>query len=97
MHSIITEKVPGGKLVRLKVDFDKVINSVQITGDFFLHPEEAVEKLERCLIGCAAAEPEARFAQKLNAAIAANSITLIGVSAEDLARLTKKATEEQQA
>lgn len=45
-------KVPSGKLIKVELDFDpdnKIINSVKITGDFFLHPEETLEELEAML------------------------------------------------
>ena len=42
------------KLIRVMVEYDETenaINSITITGDFFLHPEEALETLEANLIG----------------------------------------------
>jgi lipoate-protein ligase A len=45
-------KVPGGKLLRAKVeDHDGRISFLQITGDFFLLPETDLEELESRLIG----------------------------------------------
>ena len=49
-------KVPGGKLLRvqLKLDTSKeppTISDLRIHGDFFMHPEEAIEELEARLIG----------------------------------------------
>ena len=46
-------KVRGGKLlrVRLQVDEDTCIAEIRITGDFFMHPEEALEMLEQALLG----------------------------------------------
>ena len=43
-------KVAGGKLVQVKADHDcGRINSVKIYGDFFMHPEDALNKLEKKL------------------------------------------------
>jgi lipoate---protein ligase len=42
------------KLIRVMLEYDETentINSVTITGDFFLYPEEALETLEIELIG----------------------------------------------
>jgi lipoate-protein ligase A len=42
------------KLIRVMLEYDETentINSVTITGDFFLYPEEALETLEAELIG----------------------------------------------
>jgi lipoate-protein ligase A len=42
------------KLIRVMLEYDEsknTINSVTITGDFFLYPEEALDSLEADLIG----------------------------------------------
>jgi hypothetical protein len=42
------------KLVRIFLKYDEVNNTIQsisITGDFFIHPEENLDKLEADLIG----------------------------------------------
>jgi hypothetical protein len=42
------------KLIRIFLKYDENSNTIQsicITGDFFIHPEETVEKLEAGLIG----------------------------------------------
>ncbi len=43
-------KVVGGKLLRVRLQVEEdVISSIKITGDFFMHPEAAIETLERML------------------------------------------------
>ena len=45
-------KVPGGKLIKISlVEDNGRIQDLKITGDFFLHPEDFIESLERALIG----------------------------------------------
>jgi len=49
-------KVPGGKLLRVQLTLDTsqappTIADLRIHGDFFMHPEEAIEELEACLVG----------------------------------------------
>ena len=42
------------KLIRIMLEYDEIedtINSIAISGDFFLYPEEALETLEAHLIG----------------------------------------------
>ena len=42
------------KLIRIALEYDErenTINSITISGDFFLYPEEALETLEAHLIG----------------------------------------------
>ncbi|MFH0884094.1 MAG: lipoate protein ligase C-terminal domain-containing protein [Candidatus Micrarchaeota archaeon] len=84
------EKVPGGKLVCVEVWAEgSKVKKVKITGDFFLHPEDAIDPLERALAGSPLsideAEVAARFAKALGDA------QLIGASCDDLARIFAKA------
>ena len=45
-------KVPGGKLLKVTCETEnKMIQSVKISGDFFLHPEESIVILEKNLAG----------------------------------------------
>ena len=48
-------KAVGGKLLRVRMtvteDSPPVIQTLRITGDFFMHPEEAIEDLEQLLTG----------------------------------------------
>ncbi len=45
-------KVPGGKLLRAKVETTgERINFIQLTGDFFMEPETDLEELESRLRG----------------------------------------------
>jgi lipoate-protein ligase A len=45
-------KVPGGKLLKVTCETEnKMIQSVKISGDFFLHPEETIVILEKNLVG----------------------------------------------
>jgi lipoate-protein ligase A len=52
-------KVVGGKLLRVRLtvaestDGTRTIDSITIFGDFFMHPEEAIEELEHALTGAA--------------------------------------------
>lgn len=80
-----SEKIAGGKLVRVSVDYGERISSVRITGDFFMHPEEAIAGIEKALIGSTKDE----IPGKLREATA--GITIIGASAEDIARVVQQA------
>lgn len=49
-------KVPGGKLLRVRLTLDETttpprIATLQIHGDYFMHPEDAIEDLEGRLVG----------------------------------------------
>lgn len=44
-------KIPEGKLVKIELEVKKgIIKKIKITGDFFMHPEEAIDGLEKSLI-----------------------------------------------
>lgn len=50
VHNIYKSK----KLIKVSLEYDehsKIINSITITGDFFLYPEESLDALEVNLIG----------------------------------------------
>ncbi|MEA2089775.1 MAG: lipoate protein ligase C-terminal domain-containing protein [Thermoproteota archaeon] len=75
-------KVEGGKMI--KVQLTKLggkIEKIKITGDFFLHPEEIIEELERVLVG----EPlEAEnILQVIRDLTCERDVTFLGASPED--------------
>jgi len=82
----VEEKIAGGKLlcVEIRVGGGEVAQA-RISGDFFLHPEEAIERLESALSGMSVPikEPEARML--LDKAL--GDAQLIGASTSDIARL----------
>ncbi len=84
------EKIPGGKLVCVEVQaVGGRVSQVRITGDFFLHPEEAIDALENALVNAPLSIPEAEAAERLSAAL--GGALLIGATCGDLARIFKKA------
>lgn len=86
------EKVPGGKLIRIEVEHDgRKINSVKITGDFFLHPEDALEDIERVISGASIKEAEREVAAKIAALVASKKVEMVGINPEAVARVVKVA------
>ena len=82
------EKIPGGKLLYIDVDLSEgKISKIRITGDFFLHPEDTIAKIEKGLEGV---EPN-HVASKVSEILAENGAQFIGVSQGDIERLVKKA------
>jgi len=46
-------KVPNGKLLKIALEEEGgTIKMIKITGDFFIYPEENLEKMEVELLGC---------------------------------------------
>ena len=75
-------KVPGGKLLKIFLDYDDKINKIKITGDFFLHPEESLEKLEEYLIGLKLDKDI--LLEKINIFFEDNGVKLFGLESKDI-------------
>ena len=84
-------KVPGGKLLVVKAEAKggKVVK-VFIEGDFFLHPEDKLELIEKALPNTAIGiMPEV-----LKNIIQENNIELTGITVEAICELMKEIQEE---
>ena len=78
-------KIPGGKLVKVKLDTSSgKISDVKILGDFFLHPEETLQRIEELLLGSTA--DETSIENKVAQALTESDATLIGATAADIAK-----------
>jgi lipoate-protein ligase A len=83
-------KVPGGKLLRAKVeDRDGRISFLQITGDFFLLPETDLEELESRLIGHPL-NPE-KISETVVGFFVSKKTTIAGASPSDFAHVVNSA------
>jgi lipoate-protein ligase A len=79
-------KIPGGKLVIAETEtVENKIQRIKITGDFFMHPEEAIEKLEKFLIKTQTLQE--KIQSNVNAFFERNTVELIGVSPKDIAHV----------
>ncbi len=97
MHYIATKKVPGGKLLRIKLDADNIsIGALQISGDFFLHPEETLPKIEEAIVGLPMAISAATLSQKIDETLAKEKAIFIGITADDIAATIIEALETEQ-
>jgi lipoate---protein ligase len=64
-------KVPGGKLVAVDLSLaDNRIVHVQVSGDFFLDPDEALDIINRCLDGLSADTTVAELAARVDDGLA---------------------------
>jgi lipoate-protein ligase A len=83
--------VPGGKLVRIDAVCEgQVISDIRISGDFFVHPEEALFSIERGLDEMRLNGNEGDMAERVGLAVSAAGATLIGFGAGDIADLLKE-------
>ncbi len=87
-------KIPGGKLVRVEAELNGSVRKVRITGDFFVHPEEAISEMEACLQGLSAAAAESEILQRLEAATRSAGAVLVGFSEKDVAEILAQALRE---
>ncbi|MDO9084559.1 MAG: lipoate protein ligase C-terminal domain-containing protein [Anaerolineaceae bacterium] len=79
-----------GKLLRLDVNYGDHIEQLKITGDFFLHPEDTLEKIVSELTGVALPFNKNDLIIKVKFILADNEAELIGISAEDFVNLLEE-------
>ena len=84
-------KMPGGKLIvaDLRVH-GGVIESAQISGDFFLEPDAALGAINAALCGLPVAAGEADFTTRVRAALGPE-VTMYGLSPEAVAVAVRRA------
>ena len=76
-------KVPNGKLLKIFLeDAGEKIISIKITGDFFMHPEENIEKLEKALAGTELNEKN--LTDKINEFLNSSPTTFFGLDVTSL-------------
>jgi hypothetical protein len=84
-------KVHGGKMLKVKLVLnEQLIDSVTILGDFFLHPESAIETIEKRLCGCKV-DTES-LASEIQAVLDEQKAIIIGATALDIAKAIEKAS-----
>ncbi|MDD5417331.1 MAG: lipoate protein ligase C-terminal domain-containing protein [Candidatus Nanoarchaeia archaeon] len=84
-------KVCGGKLVKIRVEFNNnKISKIKITGDFFLHPEETLILIETNLIGKELSECE----ETINETLKNNNAIMYGIDSVSVSEMIKVAFNE---
>ena len=84
-------KTPGGKMVVADLEIrDSRLTSVEVSGDFFLEPPEALSDITGALEGAPANLAEEEFAASVREALGPE-VEMIGFSAEAVARAVKRA------
>ena len=86
-QGVHTEKVAGGKLLRVKVDVNEAgkVSKVQVLGDFFIHPEEFVEEIEQLLFDYSLLDEEA-IAAAVKGLVLNYEAELVGITSEAIAK-----------
>lgn len=91
MKSQSKQKVKEGKVVKVEVEYDEVIKNVRITGDFFLHPEDILEEIEKSMVGLERNADEETITSNILKVTADRDIQMIGISPGSIALLIKEA------
>jgi lipoate-protein ligase A len=88
-------KVPGGKLVVVDCTIaDGRIVAAEVTGDFFLYPDDALAAIAASLTGLPATSSEAAIAARIRAATGPD-VTFLGFSPEAVATALKRAISDE--
>ncbi len=93
MISYAKQKVKEGKVVKVEVEYEDVIENIRITGDFFLHPEDTLEEIEKSIVGMEKDADVKTIVSNIQKAIAAKDVQMIGISPDSIARLIREALE----
>ena len=91
MDGFAMEKIPGGKLLKIRVRFSKNIDSVDILGDFFAHPEKSIKEIEDLIQGTDVDFDPGNLTQKIEDHVSKNDYQLIGLDPEGIVRVMEKA------
>ncbi len=91
MHGESRYKVPGGKLVEVRLEYDESIGKIEILGDFFIYPEEALALIERAILGARRDASEREIEERIEGVLRPGGIEMIGVTAEAIAKAVRLA------
>lgn len=86
-------KVPGGKLLSVRLEFGKKIEKIRIFGDFFLYPEEVISKIESSLIGIDVNASKEKISKSISKTLSNEEAEMLGVTPEAIAHTIKMAIE----
>lgn len=80
-------KVQGGKLVRLQAKVNGDVREVRISGDFFLHPEESIERIEEALVGLSRDAGREEIIKRVENVCRIHKVTMLGFTSDAIADL----------
>lgn len=92
-----TLKIPGGKLLRVKIELQQnpesleqnkahVITAINLTGDFFLHPEDTLGFVEQALVGLPFPAGADVYASAVQKVLDEKQASFVGVAPGDIAQ-----------
>lgn len=92
MRGRAEHKVPEGKLLRADVAVTDTVTAVELHGDFFIYPENAITRIEDALRGVKPNAAEDEIADTVRQA--AGNAELVGFAPEDVAQVVREAIED---
>jgi lipoate---protein ligase len=91
MERFAEQKVPGGKLVSVRLKFGERIDEIRILGDFFLYPEEALYKIEGALKGTRSSASEKEIEEIISKVVLDEHAEMVGISPQSVAHVIRMA------
>ncbi|MGN2252694.1 biotin--protein ligase [Frateuria sp. GZRe12] len=87
-------KMPGGKLIVVDLDLvDDCLARVQVSGDFFLEPDDALHAIDAALEGQSADADEHMLAAAIRAQLVPG-VMMYGISPEAIAIAVRRAIDQ---
>ena len=85
------QKVKEGKVVKVEIECNELIRNIRITGDFFIHPEDILDEIEKSIIGLERSANIETITSNIRNRIADRDVRMIGISPESIALLVSEA------
>ena len=79
------------KLVRVNLEYSDRIESIEISGDFFVHPEESIDMIEKELTRLSLSKLD-QIAEKITSLIEYYNIQMVGITPDVIEDVIKEAT-----
>ena len=90
MIAYSSQKVKEGKIVKVEAHFDNVITKIKISGDFFLHPEEVLDDIEKSMLDLKSDVSFDTLVLKIHKIVNDYDAQMIGISPESLALVIRE-------
>jgi len=88
--SYSSQKVKEGKIVKVETQFDNVITKLKISGDFFIHPEEILDDIEKSMLDLNRDVSFDTLVHKIHKIVNDHDAQMIGISPESLALVIRE-------
>ena len=85
------QKVKEGKVVKVEIECNELIMNVRITGDFFIHPEDILDEIEKSIIGLERSASIETITSNIRNRIADRDVQMVGISPESIALMIRGA------